>query len=192
MHGSLMKFISACPSADFKDKRIIEVGSYNVNGSPRELIMSCKPACYVGVDRRPGPGVDIVVDASIPVKTIEEADKFDVVICLNTLEHCDKWQGLFCNLKYLTRTSGGLIIFSVPAPGFRYHDEPDYWRFDFQQVQIMFSDMRAERIEKDPDIPGTIVKAWSTQKMGTQSLEGIVPHPAWVAEKPIGGGWDDV
>ena len=48
---------------DVKGKRIIDIGSYNVNGSFRPILESWKPAEYVGVDIAEGPGVDVVCTA---------------------------------------------------------------------------------------------------------------------------------
>ena len=41
---------------------VLEVGSYDVNGSVRPYIESLDPAQYLGVDAGPGPSVDRVVD----------------------------------------------------------------------------------------------------------------------------------
>ena len=45
---------------EIENKLILEVGSYNVNGSLRLLIESYCPLEYIGVDIEKGPGVDIL------------------------------------------------------------------------------------------------------------------------------------
>lgn len=44
-------------------KRVIEVGSYDVNGSLPYIAELLGPAAYIGVDVVKGPGVDIVCSA---------------------------------------------------------------------------------------------------------------------------------
>ena len=60
---------------------VLECGSYNVNGSVRGLFVARE---YVGLDWRPGPGVDVV---SL-VHEYQPGRKFDTVItprCLNMI-----------------------------------------------------------------------------------------------------------
>ena len=59
--------------------KCLDVGSYDVNGCVRCLFTD-----YIGLDMRPGPNVDIVAMAS----SIHFGDDlFDVVTCLEMLEH---------------------------------------------------------------------------------------------------------
>ena len=48
---------------EIQGKKIIEVGSLNVNGTLRPLIESFKPKLYVGTDIVKGRGVDVVCRA---------------------------------------------------------------------------------------------------------------------------------
>lgn len=50
-------------SEEIIGKRIIEIGSYDVNGSLRSIIESRDPAEYIGVDIQKGRGVDVVCNA---------------------------------------------------------------------------------------------------------------------------------
>jgi len=71
---------------EIQGKRVIELGSYDVNGSLRTYVKSLNPSEYIGVDIKKGPGVDIVCDAeNIVDKFGNEA--FDVVISTELLEH---------------------------------------------------------------------------------------------------------
>jgi hypothetical protein len=49
--------------ADIEGKRVLELGSYIVNGSLRDIILKFGPKEYIGVDIVPGPGVDVVCGA---------------------------------------------------------------------------------------------------------------------------------
>ena len=54
MHGSVMAFVAeVLPPQSLAGLRVLEVGSYDVNGSVREIV---QPHCsyYVGCDIRPG------------------------------------------------------------------------------------------------------------------------------------------
>ena len=73
--------------------RVFEVGSYNVNGSMKEYnflgresrwIDICGVQEYLGLDLIAGPCVDIIGNShDIP----QDDDQFDLVFCLNMLEH---------------------------------------------------------------------------------------------------------
>ena len=64
---------------------VLECGSYNVNGSVRGLFAARE---YVGLDWRPGPGVDVV---SL-VHEYQPGRKFDTVISTEMLEHDPHWR----------------------------------------------------------------------------------------------------
>ena len=49
--------------SDVRGRRVLEVGSFDVNGSPRALIEILKPSEYRGVDVEMGPGVDEICRA---------------------------------------------------------------------------------------------------------------------------------
>jgi hypothetical protein len=86
----------------FNNKRVLELGSLNINGSPREFFTDCD---YIGIDRVNGKGVDVVIEAH-KYKTDK---KFDVIITTEMLEH-DKYADLSIeNAKSLLK-KGGVII----------------------------------------------------------------------------------
>ena len=64
---------------EVENKKVIEIGSYYVNGSVRPNIEYLKPKEYVGVDIIKGPCVDVVCDSS---KIVEKFGKnsFDIVV----------------------------------------------------------------------------------------------------------------
>jgi len=65
----------------FQSKKVIELGSFNVNGTIRAFFE--KDCIYTGVDWRAGPCVDIV---SL-VHELKTDEKFDTVVSASMLEH---------------------------------------------------------------------------------------------------------
>src|SRR5262249_5259708 len=72
---------------------IVEIGSYQVEGQEAIAdlrgLFAGKP--YTGLDRRPGPGVDLVAD----VEDLPQADQsVGTVLAMNTFEHVPRfWRG---------------------------------------------------------------------------------------------------
>jgi SAM-dependent methyltransferase len=111
---------------------ILEVGAFNVNGSPRSVFVDAIK--YVGVDQDQGPDVDLVADAH----TLSLGEKFDTVICCETLEH-DTDPLLTVRRLREHLTPGGLLIITTPSNGFGEHFYPrDYWRFMRNAYEDLF------------------------------------------------------
>src|SRR5437667_11583807 len=88
----------AIGSGDVKGRDIIEVGSYDVNGSVLPYLQSLAPASYLGVDITPRPGVDLVCDAQRLVEQFG-TERFDVVVSTELLEHVRDWRAVISGLK---------------------------------------------------------------------------------------------
>jgi len=132
--------------SDFENKRICEVGSYNVNGTFRSVVEKFNPCEYVGVDIENGPGVDVVCRAENLVQKFGE-EAFDVVISTFVFEHIRNWQECLSNLKRICKR-GGLIIFAVPD-NWPYHSFPgDYWRYGKDDIYNIFSDCEVQKVEE--------------------------------------------
>lgn len=155
MHQSVLNFFSsALLPTDVQHKDVLEVGSYDENGSIRPLIMEMAPAVYVGTDMREGPGVDIVADISTT-----HLGLFDVVCSAGTLEHMEDWRGCITSMKRHVKP-GGLLLLTTVSPGFPLHDYPsDYWRFTLGDMSAIFSDSQILILEHDPQVAGVFVKA---------------------------------
>ena len=69
-----------------KKVKVLDVGSYNVNGCYRDLFTDRKNVEYVGLDVEPGPNVDIVVNSPYNWDNVED-ESFDFVISGNAFEH---------------------------------------------------------------------------------------------------------
>lgn len=150
MHGSVMAWVSA--QSIGLGGRTLEVGSYDVNGSVRGLF----PGEYVGVDMRPGPGVDIVATAdALPFPDAS----FDVVVSTEMLEHDPSpWRSL-AEMGRVLRPGGHLLL-TTRGNGFGEHLEPsDYWRFMPASRPLLLALAGCEPLvmDLDPEVPGVFV-----------------------------------
>jgi hypothetical protein len=113
--------------------RMLEVGSLDVNGTVRSVLGHAVTS-YYGVDIRPGPGVDEVLD----VARLSErfgAEAFDLVTSTEMLEHCFDWQGALFQMLNVLRPDGVLLL-TTRSPGFPLHDHPaDHWRFGREELK---------------------------------------------------------
>lgn len=142
---------------DIRGKRVIEVGSYDVNGSLRPLVKALDPSAYVGVDIMDGPGVDVVCDAGDLLDRFSEGS-FDFVISTEMIEHVKNWRMIIHNLKNICKAGGGILI-TTRSLGFFYHGYPDdYWRYEIEDLEYIFRDFAIEKLEKDPQF-GVMIKA---------------------------------
>jgi SAM-dependent methyltransferase len=119
--------------------RVLEVGSRDINGSPR--VVFPEASSYIGIDSEPGPGVDLVVDAE---RLIELGMKpwADTVVCCEVLEHTVRPWLVVAAMKQILKPGGHLWI-STPAYGFPEHKFPrDCYRFGEDAYRLwIFSDM---------------------------------------------------
>jgi SAM-dependent methyltransferase len=114
---------------------ILEVGSYQVDGeeaiADMRSLFPGRP--YLGMDIRPGPGVDLVGS----VEEVPQADaSVGTVISLSTFEHVRRfWRG-FDEVHRVLRPDGALLVccpFNV-----RIHNHPsDYWRFTPEALEVL-------------------------------------------------------
>jgi SAM-dependent methyltransferase len=113
-HPEQLAFFSAVARANgtlIAGGRILEIGSYDVNGTVRKVFDGS--ADYVGLDLVEGPGVDRV---GFGHEYDEPDGRFDVAISGECFEHDPYWRESFANMVRLTRP-GGLVAFTCASRG---------------------------------------------------------------------------
>ncbi|MDP3067021.1 MAG: methyltransferase domain-containing protein [Methanobacteriaceae archaeon] len=143
---------------EIKGNRVIEIGSYDFNGSIRSIINIFEPKEYIGVDISNGPGVDVICDAENLIETFGEKS-FDIVISTELMEHVQDWRKVISNMKNICKENG-IIMITTRSYGFTYHAYPyDFWRFELTDMEKIFSDFEILVLEKDQQVPGVFIKA---------------------------------
>lgn len=105
--------------------RILDLGSYNVNGSYRELFAHPQWS-YTGIDLSEGPGVDIVLQT--PYRFPLPIGGFDLVISGQAFEHVEFfWLSWLEMLRVLK--PGGQLFLIAPSRGPEHRFPHDCWRF---------------------------------------------------------------
>lgn len=113
-HREQLKFISLLEELFIRERkpdlRILEVGSYDVNGSIRQFFGGCD---YVGADLTPGPGVDLVCSGH----EIDLPDEsFHLTISCECFEHNVDWVATLNNMYRMTR-AGGMVVVTCASRG---------------------------------------------------------------------------
>lgn len=94
----------------YKHPRVLEIGSYDVNGSVRSNFKNVSN--YVGVDLIPGPSVDVVCKGHL----YKSETKFDIVLSVESFEHNSDWIKTFENMIELA-DDNGIVIFTCATKG---------------------------------------------------------------------------
>jgi len=162
MHDSVQSFVAdALTRIKTQGARVLEVGSYNENGSVRHLFEDA--ADYIGIDSRRGPGVDFVMDAHMlefpqGYFRIETDKLFDIVVSTEMLEHDSAF---WLSLPEMGRVlkPGGYLILTARGIMFPVHGFPsDYWRFTAESFRLLFALANCAVLkiqgDTDPRYPG--------------------------------------
>ena len=93
----------------FCNKKVLDVGSMDINGNERFLFTDCD---YTGLDIGLGPNVDVVCPVHLHVV------RYDTIVCVNTLEH-DRYYRK--SIPKMVELAIGILMISVPGPGHPEH-----------------------------------------------------------------------
>lgn len=130
---------------DARALRIADVGSYDVNGTYRDIFT--RPSWnYTGFDLEAGPNVDVVLSTAEDWK-LEPADigAFDVVVSGQVLEHVRRPWLWIQQLVKLSKV-GGLIWICAPN-SWGYHEFPiDCWRIWPDGMRALFEDVGIQEL----------------------------------------------
>ena len=131
--------------------RVLEVGSYDVNGSVRRIFSDA--ALYIGIDLCEGPGVDRVASGS----TLDLPDEsLDIVLSCECFEHDPAWDSTFANMFRMLRP-GGALIFTCASTGRHEHgtSRTDSTSPGTQSVGIdYYRNLTRRDFERRFDLPG--------------------------------------
>lgn len=124
----------------FNAGNVLDIGSLNVNGSVREFFSDAYG--YLGIDFRDGKDVDMVMNAHEMIDVFDQG-QFDTVICLDMLEHDDKFWLTLEGINHVLK-EGGYLLIVQPTFNFPLHRHPkDYWRVG----EDVFNDVYFENYE---------------------------------------------
>jgi SAM-dependent methyltransferase len=105
-----VKSVATSLNQNFEKITILEVGSYDVNGSVRKFFPN---STYLGVDLIEGPSVDLVCEGD---KIEHEDDTYDIAISCECFEHNPSWAETFINMYRMTK-QGGIVLFTCATTG---------------------------------------------------------------------------
>ena len=100
MHVQAFVYISQ--NSKVPARRVLEIGSRNINGSIRAIFPL---ADYLGIDRAPGHGVDLIGDGATFVPPWSP----DLVITCETLEHAENWREVLTHIAQVLAPGGTLL-----------------------------------------------------------------------------------
>lgn len=127
MTQPLRQAIEVIISAIGRPSRVLEVGSrqavnQNELADFRNLFRESK---YVGLDMQKGPGVDVVANA----EKLPFPDKsFDLVLCLETLEHAQRPWLITTEIERVLKPDGLAVVSSLQNQALHLHPS-DYFRY---------------------------------------------------------------
>lgn len=77
----------------------------------------------------------------IDVTRMKYINEFDIILCLNVLEHVYDYEKAIANMHQSLK-KGGVLVIAVPA-FYPLHDEPhDYWRFTEHSLKKLLADFK--------------------------------------------------
>jgi SAM-dependent methyltransferase len=156
---------------------VLEVGSYGARPDPRLQ----GNFSYVGADIRPGPNVDVVIDAHELSREISQ--RFDGIYAISTLEHLAMpWKAV---LELNAALADGGLLFLATHPTWPPHELPwDFWRFNRGAIEVLLNETTGFRILRcDEGLLGLVLPLGSEQSTRTLERQPAYLGISVVAEK---------
>jgi len=94
----------------FSNKKVLEIGSYNINGTVRIFFENCE---YTGIDLLQGNGVDII---SFGHEYNAPNNSYDTLISCECFEHDMFYEKTFLNMIRMCKQEG-LVVFTCATVG---------------------------------------------------------------------------
>jgi SAM-dependent methyltransferase len=114
----------------FKNKKVLDIGSLDINGSNKYLFTNCD---YIGIDIGEGKNVDFISKGH----EFEGPDEYyDVIISTEVFEHDMYYEKTIENIFRMLRT-GGLFLFTCASTGRPEHGTR---RSDFGAAPLLTSE----------------------------------------------------
>jgi hypothetical protein len=133
--------------------RALDLGGADINGTGRDLLPAAK---WTGLDLVPGPGVDIVADATTWQPAAGES--WDLVVSTELLEHVERWPDVLLSAACALDIGGSFFVTCAsigrrphgarggydPEPGEHYANiSPDklryFMRMHFRDVNVTYN-----------------------------------------------------
>lgn len=112
MHNTVRQYVKRIRQqlpGFFYGRRVLEVGSLDINGTVRDYFHQCQ---YTGIDVGPGPCVDFVSHVlNWPVPPC----RYEVVVSTEALEHDKLWRESLARMYDLLHP-GGLLLVTCAGP----------------------------------------------------------------------------
>ena len=105
--------------------RILDIGSYDVNGSYRTLL-DAPNWTYTGVDLEAGPGVDVVLKSAYHLPFA--SGSIDLVVSGQAFEHVEFFWMTWLEMMRVLKP-GGMVFLIAPSRGPEHRYPQDCWRF---------------------------------------------------------------
>lgn len=157
-HYQQLSFVRAVGLAfpeSFARCRVLEIGSWDANGSIRGLFTGCD---YLGVDLAPGPGVDRVSKG----EDVAEPDgSFDTALSCECFEHNPGWKATFLNMIRLLKP-GGLCVVTCATLGRKEHGtrrtSPDDSLTALEGLHDYYSNLTPRDLREAVDLPAVFAQ----------------------------------
>lgn len=138
----LHKFVQQSGIGTLRGRSVIEVGSFNINGSARSVLQH-GTARWTGLDWREGPGVDVVTLGH----AYEPSEPCDLAVSCQALEHDPYWRETLASLvRFVSSSPAGWVIVTCAGTGYVEHELDTAPAFEGQPAGTYYENRTVEEI----------------------------------------------